>query len=73
LLRKEDPRWLAGIRAANRFENATTAVGDDWNTARLRFDRRNAEIFFRGEEKAARSAQQGPDSFAARPTDERDV
>ncbi len=43
-----------GIESADRFQRAAAAVGDHRRTARLCFQRRNAEILLRGEHERAR-------------------
>jgi hypothetical protein len=49
LLREKHPRLHAVVRVADRLERATAPVRNNRNSTRLRFDRRDAEIFVGGE------------------------
>jgi hypothetical protein len=63
----------AAVRVTHRFENAAATIGNDRNSAGLRFDRRDSKILFGSKEKRSRPAEQRAHSFSARSSDECDV
>ena len=58
LLAEKHAGGLPCFEPANRFSDSSARVGDDRDAARLRFERRDAEVLLAGKNEGVRRAQE---------------